>query len=204
MKLFAKINSSTMIIGVIMIFSFINVCQAFSQDQPKTVGEKTAKLKIIKGKNGKTTMLDTTLVSESINQEDLIEQFAKIGLNLKEMGDDLNENEFNISIVMPDSSMTDSIQKIIKKIIIHRPECKPMRIRHGCCGNLDICREMACENAEGKVCQRMMQMKGRGQTLSDVIGEIPMSRVKSYSIKDIKGGKRIVIELNDGQLLEDF
>lgn len=36
-----------------------------------------------------------------------------------------------------------------------------------------------------------------GQTLSDVLGNIPMERVKSYSIKERKGGKRIVIDVDD-------
>jgi hypothetical protein len=41
-----------------------------------------------------------------------------------------------------------------------------------------------------------------GQTLSDIIGDIPMDRVKSYSIKDKKNGKRIVIDIEDAPLME--
>ncbi len=36
-----------------------------------------------------------------------------------------------------------------------------------------------------------------GQTLSDVLGDIPMERVKSYSVKEKKGWKRIIIDVNE-------
>jgi hypothetical protein len=39
-------------------------------------------------------------------------------------------------------------------------------------------------------------------TLSDVLGDIPMSRVNSYSIKDRKNGKRIIIDIDDAPLVE--
>ena len=37
----------------------------------------------------------------------------------------------------------------------------------------------------------------KGESLSDVLGDIPMSAVKSYKIRDTKYGKKIVIEVND-------
>ncbi|MEI7896055.1 MAG: hypothetical protein WCJ26_03390, partial [bacterium] len=44
---------------------------------------------------------------------------------------------------------------------------------------------------------------GSGQTLNDLLGEIPMERVTSYSIKDHKNGKRIVIDLSDAPMFEN-
>jgi hypothetical protein len=44
-------------------------------------------------------------------------------------------------------------------------------------------------------------MRGGEQTLSDVLGDIPMSNVKSYQIKERKDGKRIVIDLDDEAVL---
>ncbi|MFH1160482.1 MAG: hypothetical protein V1733_05995 [bacterium] len=41
-----------------------------------------------------------------------------------------------------------------------------------------------------------MKMK-RGETLSDVLGDIPMSAVKSYKIKETRDGKKITIEVSD-------
>ena len=37
----------------------------------------------------------------------------------------------------------------------------------------------------------------RGESLSDVLGNIPMSAVTSYKIKETKNGKRITIEVSD-------
>ncbi len=48
--------------------------------------------------------------------------------------------------------------------------------------------------------RRMMRMEGHGPTLNDMLGNIPMYRVVSYSIKDRKGGKRITIDLNDAPM----
>jgi|GEM_PF-3632394 len=50
--------------------------------------------------------------------------------------------------------------------------------------------------------RRVIRSGGDRQTLNDVLGDIPMDRVVSYSIKDRKGGKRIIIDLNDAPLFE--
>ena len=42
----------------------------------------------------------------------------------------------------------------------------------------------------------------RTTTLSDIIGDIPMDMVKSYSIKETKNGKKIVIEVNNGPMID--
>ena len=49
---------------------------------------------------------------------------------------------------------------------------------------------------------RNCQFDNRNQTLSDLLGDIPMERVKSYKIKDRKNGKQIIIELEDGPIIE--
>jgi hypothetical protein len=50
---------------------------------------------------------------------------------------------------------------------------------------------------------RVMRFSGdHRQSLNDILGDIPMERVKSYSIKDTKNGKRIVIELNNAPIFE--
>jgi hypothetical protein len=46
------------------------------------------------------------------------------------------------------------------------------------------------------------QGEGEGQSLNDLLGDIPMDRVKHYSIKDTKNGKKIVIELENGPIVE--
>ena len=47
-----------------------------------------------------------------------------------------------------------------------------------------------------------MNFGGKGETLSDLLGDIPMDRVKNYSIKSKKGWKRIVIDVEDPPLME--
>jgi len=48
-----------------------------------------------------------------------------------------------------------------------------------------------------------MMHQGNGGSLNDLLGDIPMDRVKSYSIKDTKNGKKIVIELNNAPFIEN-
>ncbi|MBE0647799.1 MAG: hypothetical protein IH596_08445 [Bacteroidales bacterium] len=43
----------------------------------------------------------------------------------------------------------------------------------------------------------------RGESLADVLGDIPMSAVTSYKIKETKNGKRITIEI-DEDALQDY
>jgi len=40
-------------------------------------------------------------------------------------------------------------------------------------------------------------LKRESESLNDLLGDIPMDRVKSYSIRDTKDGKRIIIELKN-------
>jgi len=47
----------------------------------------------------------------------------------------------------------------------------------------------------------VLVIPGRGgESLRDVLGNIPMSRVKSYKIIDKKGGKRIIIDLDNPKI----
>ncbi len=46
---------------------------------------------------------------------------------------------------------------------------------------------------------RHFRNEDRGETLGDLLGDIPMDKVTRYSVKERKGGKRIVIEVENGQ-----
>lgn len=48
---------------------------------------------------------------------------------------------------------------------------------------------------------RTFQYENKRPTLSDILGDIPLDRVKSYSIKDRKKGKRIIIDIEDAPLI---
>ena len=49
---------------------------------------------------------------------------------------------------------------------------------------------------------KVLRYNNKSQSLSDIIGDIPMDRVKSYSIKERKNGKRIIIDIEDAPLFE--
>ena len=84
-----------------------------------------------------------------------------------------NPGAFNYNFEMPDIPDFPELPRIIEREWGNGPE----RYLHG---------------------PEIMTIPKRGESLSDVLGNIPMSRVKSYKIIDKKGGKRIIIDLDDG------
>ncbi len=61
-----------------------------------------------------------------------------------------------------------------------------------------LLKEFRDENGHGMLNEEHQgRLKEKSESLNDMLGEIPMDQVKSYSIKDTKDGKRIVIELNN-------
>jgi hypothetical protein len=120
---------------------------------------------------------------------------------------------------LPDSLMTDSVRRLCKKAFIYsgcRGKGQTMR---NCCPeafNFDynfempeFCRhpqsffgEFGDESDPGMREEEFLMNKGKGESLNDLLGDIPMERVKSYSIKDTKNGKKITIELNKDPLVE--
>lgn len=79
----------------------------------------------------------------------------------------------------------------------------------GCCHGQEW-RDLPCLRGEpvdiaGPGLQRRMmrlQQGGKG-SLNDLIGRIPMERVKSYSVKQLKDGKRITIDVENGPIFEN-
>ena len=81
---------------------------------------------------------------------------------------------------IPDSMMSESVnEEIHKEVEDVMLECMPPG-------------GQGCEMSAGR----------HPRTLNDFFGEIPMERVVSYSIRDRKGGKRIIIDLNDAPIFE--
>ena len=186
---FAVVTAAAMILAI-----FITK-PAVSQEPAKTESHKKITMKIFSDDNGKVTIYDTTME-------------------------------------MPDSAMVDSLKNEIEKVIILGKGGKHSRVRvHNmpdefnykfempyipeCNMNLEELEDLDLEGMmEGcdmdKVmcehmapgCERMIRSGGKGQSLNDLLGEIPMDRVVSYSIKDRKNGKRIIIDLNDAPTFE--
>jgi len=181
--------------GAFAILAIFVTRPAYSQETDKKESSEKIVLKIIRDDNGKTTVIDTTME-------------------------------------MPDSTMLDSLHKEIDKVIVLGKGGKHARIRmHQMPEGFNYDFEMpsmpdcpALEDLdeiewEGMVprqnmenCfwdqrgpgpeRRVIRSGGDHQSLNDVLGDIPMDRVVSYSIKDRKGGKRIIIDLKDAPMFE--
>jgi hypothetical protein len=130
---------------------------------------------------------------------------------------------------LPDSAMTDSVRREIDRVMElgHGGKCGVYRFHdmpHGYsfdfdmpdmpdCPNLEEMREFGIDaempeefmsgnwNMPGPPPMMMRQPRG-GQTLNDLLGDIPMERVKNYTIKDTKNGKRIIIDIDNAPFFE--
>ena len=194
-----KINSVNLkialVFGVATILAIFITRPVYSQETAKKESHKKIVLKIVSDDNGKTTLIDTTME-------------------------------------IPDSAMMDSLRKEIDKVIVLGEGGKHARFKihnmpQGFAYDFDMPPPPECPKEleelegfdwEGMVpdCdmadrirertpgrdRRIMRSGGHEQTLNDILGEIPMDRVVSYSIKDRKNGKRIIIDLNDAPMFE--
>jgi hypothetical protein len=184
-------------------------------------GDKDGKLKvhIIREENGKKTEIDTVIDKPGgLDGADLDNLMKDMHVRIKSAESDMKEAEDemkNIQIYingMDDSIKGDSAGKCRRMYKLVMPGCCPGghsgNSPHAFNYNFEI-PEMpelpdADEELENEFFNRSFQaprvfaMPGKGESLSDVLGNIPMSRVKSYKIIDKKGGKRIIIDVQDG------
>ncbi len=195
-----KINLASfkfaLVFGTALILSISMIKPAFSQEPAKKESYKKIVIKIVSDDNGKTTMIDTTMeipdsaMVDSIKNE--IEKVIATGKGGKNAHFKFHQmpQGFNYDFDIPSA-----------------PEF-PMRIEElediDCDGMIpggemdDCCQGWMTPGGH----QRIMRSGGHQQTLNDMLGDIPMDRVVSYSIKDRKNGKRIIIDLNDAPVFE--
>jgi hypothetical protein len=64
-------------------------------------------------------------------------------------------------------------------------------------GDIPSCIEFDHKVGASDMHKRSLSRLGNG-SLSELLGDIPLERVKKYSVKDRKNGKRIVIDVEDG------
>jgi hypothetical protein len=184
--------------------------------------EKDGKMKvrIIKVENGKRTELDTVINApggiESADLEKLMKdmhiQMKNAESDMKEAGDKMKNIQIYIN-GMDDSISSDSSAKCMHKYRFNTPDCCPRfhhrDFAHSFNYNFEMPGISEPNDAEDELeneffgsaalGSQAIAMPGKGESLSDVLGNIPMSRVKSYKIIDKKGGKRIIIDVQDGQ-----
>ncbi len=194
---------SRIILLSVMIFSLIFVVRpARAQNDTAAVSQSRVSMKIVQKTNGDSTVTDTTITFDGPYSAEDIRELTKnmkeqarvireqmknyreqMG-TLKEFQDQmgaLKEFDFDIDIPeipdFPDVFMIPGIPDIPPVIFngdsikVSRKPGPPMRVfRHHSSGHGD---------------------------LNAVLGDIPMDRVKSLSIKERKNGRKIVIEIDD-------
>jgi len=181
-------NRNLLILLVILGVFFLSG-GVYAKDTVVKPKKKVIRVKVETDSGKETISIDTTLsiegdfdIGELGNVLDLQED------NLKEMQEKLHEMEFDIQEF--DWNCKDG-----KKMII----CGqlPKGYMHtGCSGKHMGMGKGMCKVECTHGAMNVMKCR-KGESLSDVLGNIPMSAVKSYKIKETKDGKKIVIEVSD-------
>ena len=189
---------------------------ASGQDTVKPKKQARIKIKIVDDKNGKVKNIDTTFTLSGIPDDKEIRAYVK-GLRdeMKDMKDEMREMQVYVDI-------PDSLDKEMDSLNAHvfvfgdRPDMGMNHFRkhfrdygEGFDFNFDYPLPPCPPDIpdimdispfdDGHM--RVFRHNDNEQTLGDLIGDIPMSQVKSYSIKETKNGKKIVIELNNEPLI---
>jgi len=175
-------------------------------------------VKIDKGDNNKTMIIDTTFnLANPEDQKRFEEYIKKMEGNVDEISEKMKNMEITVNIPdLPDSLLSDTLEKQI--ICIGKGGKIPRVCMRNCMKGFDFKFDMPCdpdEMAYPGCCEKynyygdfpdldenMIDFGDKEETLADIIGDISMDRVKSYSIKDKKNGKRIIIDIEDAPLLD--
>ena len=212
-------KKSTFLILITGLMAFLFSQDLAAQDSVTTKSKKAKiVLKINKDKNGKTTVIDTVInLSEPYGGKEFEKAIQKYEAEIDQLQDELENIEVYVDIPdFPDSLISDSVMKHFKYIAqdIRCPKYKWDSKPHGFGYEFDRPCPPDCfppplrEFEDLEECctprgdMRNFRFDTRTQTLSDLLGDIPMDRVKGYKIKDKKNGKQIIIDLNDGPVLE--
>jgi hypothetical protein len=202
------------ILSAAVVLAIFVTRPASAQEKAKADGKKTVKIKITKEDNGKTTVIDTVFYADSpLDAKEMQAVMQKAENEMKEAHKQMKQMRFEIALSSDDSASAGSEGKRIMKVysfggdedspegdggefnysfnVPCHPECMEMQ---------ECMEQMNWEGAGNKM--QFMHPGSQGSTLSDLLGDIPMERVKSYSIKDRKNGKRIIIDIDDAPLME--
>jgi hypothetical protein len=183
----------------------------------KTVSKGIVVLKIKKDVNGKSTVIDTTFTIDSpaaqLSLEEYLEKHEK---DLEKLSDKLRDIDIDIDLSeLKDSILEDSMEDLAnvfrKEIRIphfkwdQHPGSFKYRFEFPCPDEFNFPIPGNDETFEFPVPEGEMKMFGydsKESNLSDILGNIPMDRVKNYSIKERKNGKRIIIDIEDEPVID--
>jgi hypothetical protein len=220
MKNCQKFKSINLVVLITGLLTFSLSCYVEAQDSTKSKEkEGVVVLKIKKDDNGKTTVIDTTFTITTPGGHKELEEYLR---KQEEESDDLGEEFDNIEVYLDMADFSDSIinDSVIKHLRFAGKDIRSPRYRwHNKPGEFDYQFDIPCppdvppppfhgyEGFEGEYwpgCDmRLFNYDNKRQTLADIIGDIPMDRVKGYSIKERKNGKRIIIDIEDAPLIEN-
>ncbi len=213
-----SINKSfTMVLGVIIMFAIFitkttNAQNSGSNEKGK---EKTIILKVVTDKDGEKTEIDTIFtIPEGSDFPEGIKCMKKIREEMKGLEDEMREIQVQMFVDQTDSTLMDSLQKSVGKMILLTKGPKDrIRIHREMSGEPDFDLDLPCNLDQLRKLdefghqsldrywkdpdKRIYRFKNKGETISDILGEIPMERVRNYSVKNTKYGKKIVIEIED-------
>lgn len=160
--------SVAMLVAVIALFNFTS---AMAQEEPDSSMNKTIKIKMITKNGGETKVFDTTLHrSGKLMDEEMSELMKELNLEMSDLSREMED--VNMEIEIPEL-----------------PDIESMMKDYG-----------DCFNFRGAFPHhRMVPFGGNEQGgLNELLGDIPLERVTSYSVKERKNGKRIVIDIENG------
>ena len=208
-----------------MIFLVIFIMKpGISQNAGDKKSKEEIKIKVVKDKDGKTTVLDTVITrTGAMNPAEMEEMMHSLRASMRTLEKELDQMHGNLDINMADSLEMDSLHGDFDKMM---EMCREMGHGkgHGMpgCGKCPMMQEfnfgenfpdvpefeMEGQDFDGGNFSfgtppppGMGMRRGeqeRSGSLNDLLGSIPMERIKGYSIKENKHGKRITIDVENG------
>ncbi|MBN1199434.1 MAG: hypothetical protein JXA23_08800 [Bacteroidales bacterium] len=191
------------VLPFILVFAMISLSSGLlkAQDTLAKKPHKVIKIKVDSDEGGESFTIDTTFVIDNdLDMAKFQKAMQKYEMKMQDMENYLEELELELD----GEEMEKAIQEAqfeIQKACLHSPRMRyhyrtanepryyeqyGRRGNWKFAGQSDLVRDPV----------RIVAPK-RGETLSDVLGDIPMNAVTSYKIKETKNGKRITIEVSD-------
>jgi len=215
MKNFSIFKSISMVIGVIIMFTIFITKTGHSQTAEPKGKKKTIILKVTADKDGKNIVIDTTFITpEGTDPKEIEEMAEKLQKEMQGLEKEMEEVQVRVLLDLPDSAMIDSLHNVIDKmVILKKGPRKHMKIYANKPHEFEYEFNVPCPSDHmtgheifegpgwsgylGDQDKRVFRFEDKGQTLTDILGDIPMEKVRNYSIKNTKYGKKIVIEIED-------
>lgn len=199
---FLSVFVITLIVSAIFIFPVKLNAQ---ENQKQAKDQKTIKLKVVTSDNGKVTVMDTTITS---GDPDVLKEYEyKMQVmddQMRAMDDQMKQMEIELSGGLEgmdvDTLVINTGDSIQKRIIIHGGPgigsaggCDHLKLE-GCCPGMPFNFDW---NGFDMDDDEMMTVPAFPGQFESILGSIPMGAIKGFKIKEKKGGKRIIIDIDD-------